>query len=144
MTLDRYLAALLDGDATPLTAIRAATGGRTGVFTIWYRGELLYLGRSYGDPRHTDNPQADGVTGRIRGATRQPPVSIQRALASNWPQDWASAPGPTDQKRASYLLQAHGECRYVRLPSRAETEAVYHDVDEHLALHRLPLADHHR
>jgi hypothetical protein len=131
-SIARYLEVLLEGAPTSMADLPSGTGGQTGVFTVWYRSELLFLGRSYGDPERTSNPQADGVIGRLRMVRRQPPVSVQRATADSWPEDMATATGRTDQNKTTYLLDRHGECRFVKLPSGSETEAVFRDVREFL------------
>jgi hypothetical protein len=144
-SFDRYRTALLEGDTTPLASVPSGTGGRTGVFTLWYRDELLYLGRSLKEPSKTKNRQADGVTGRLRMIRRQPPVSIQRALKATWPEDVRSAPGTTDRQRTSHALIARAHCRLVRLATGAESEALYQELKDHLdAAGRAPLADRYR
>ncbi len=138
---DRHLAELLEGPTVPMASIPVGDGGPTGVFTIWYRGSLLSLGRSTKEPSETGNKQADAVATRLRMVLRQPHLTIQRAIADHWPKDFGSAPGPTNQKRVSYLLKAHAECRIVRLASGAESQALYDEVREHLLITGLPLAD---
>jgi hypothetical protein len=132
---------LLDSEPTSMAALPTGTGGQTGVFTVWYRGELLYLGRSFGEPERTSNPQADGVMGRLRMVRRQPPVSIRRAIAKRWPDDLATATGATDLHKTRSLLDRYGACRYVKLPSGGEAEAAFQDVLDYLdSVGRTPLA----
>ena len=138
---DRYLPELLEGPRVPLAAIPSSPGGSTGVFTIWYRDQLLGLGRSTKEPAGSGNKQADGLAARLRMVLRQPHESIQRALAATWPEDLASAEGATRQQRASDVLKARAECRLVRLPTGAEAQQLYDEVLDHLRAEGLPLAD---
>lgn len=132
--LDDAVEHLIDGPSTPLSAVSTGTGGRAGVFTLWYRDRLLYLGRSRiaaAEARETNLGQADGVTGRLRGIRRQPTVSIQRALSHEFPPDWAATSG-TDQRRASQLLAARAAARWVETPTGPAADALIHAVEARL------------
>lgn len=132
--LEGALELLLGGPSTPLPDVRTGTGGPAGVFTLWYRDQLLYVGRSKlaaSEARKSNAKQADGVTGRLRGIRRQPAVSIQRALASEFASDWASTSG-TAQNRASQLLTRCASARWVETASGAQADGLYEAVESRL------------
>lgn len=132
--LDDAVEHLIDGPSTPLSDVPTGTGRRAGVFTLWYRNRLLYLGRSRiaaAEARKTNLAQADAVTGRLRGIRRQPAVSIQRALSQEFPSDWVATSG-SDQKRASQLLAARAAARWVETPTGPAADALMNAVEARL------------
>jgi hypothetical protein len=121
---------LTNGPDQALSSLRMQLGSPAGVFTVWYRDELLYLGRSNRaadecSPGNAD--QADGVWGRLRGVTRQPPIGVQRALAPFFPEDFSHEAG-SDRARASALLKLRGRCRAAEVGAGREAEDAHQGV----------------
>src|SRR5699024_2236659 len=109
---DEALQVLIIGPSRLLSEIPDTLGGRAGVFTIWYRDRLVFLGRarlSADEARESNSAQADGVTGRLRSLRRQPPIGVQRVLKQRFPDDFNRAAGESDEKRAVELL-SHARC----------------------------------
>jgi hypothetical protein len=150
LPFEAALSLLMSGAPIRLADVPVGLGGPAGVFTLWYRDDdrVLYLGRSKvaaGEGRRTNFDQADGVTGRLRGIRRQPALSIQRTLAHEFPNDWKSVVGVSDQCRASMLLVQHGSCRWVETDTGPQADAVFGAVIARLAAVGLkPMADYYR
>jgi hypothetical protein len=126
---------LTAGPDTAIKNLPSSTGDSAGIFTIWYRGRLVAYGRA-GDTKETkpsNYRQADGVRGRIRGVLRQPGRPLQRRLHERFPEDWASAGGLTDEKRATNLLRVRGRCRIVRFESGEAARVALEVLDGELA-----------
>lgn len=123
--IQEWFEALTSGPAFALADLPPSTGDVAGVFTIWYRGQLVHRGYalSTDETKPSNSAQADGVRGRMRGVTRQPGRPLQCRLAEHFPEDWATASG-ADQARARELLRARGRCRVVRFESGAEARHV--------------------
>jgi hypothetical protein len=123
--IQEWFETLTSGPALALADLPASTGDTAGVFTIWYRGQLLHRGYaiSTAETKPSNFAQADGVRGRMRGLTRQPGRPLQQRLAQHFPEDWAATFG-TDQARARELLRAHGRYRVVRFETGHEARAV--------------------
>jgi len=130
-----------------LAAVPSGRGGPAGVFALKYRDgrRLLYLGRSNtaaDEAKKTNHKQADGITGRLRGATRQPPVCIQRALERGFPDDWQSAVGADAQKRASWLLREYRSCQWTETDTGPQAQDLFRSTLAHLeAIGQKPLAN---
>ena len=119
---------LVDGPMVDLGAVPRMTVGAAGVFTIWYRDPLLFVGHARnaaGEARPSNFGQADGARGRLAGVRRQPPVSVQRALGKFFAQEFKAAPGPNDQKRAAALLERHAKYRMVETSSGPEAVELF-------------------
>jgi hypothetical protein len=132
--LDIALQALLGGPSSLLSEIPETLGGRAGVFTIWYRDRLVFLGRARlaaDEARQSNSGQADGVTGRLRGLRRQPPVGVQRVLKERFPDDFNRAAAANDEKRAVELL-SNARCRYIETSSGEAAQRLFAAVKERL------------
>ncbi len=130
-----WMTQLTAGPDTALKDLPSSTGDSAGIFTIWYRGRLVAYGCA-GDTTETKPSnfrQADGVRGRIRGVLRQPGRPLQRRLHERFPEDWALAGGPTDEKRAANLLRLRGRCRIVRFESGEDARVALEFLDRQLA-----------
>lgn len=124
---------LTQGPTERLGDIEPGTGGRAGIFLLWYRDEPLFLGhssKSANEAKPSNWGQADGVRGRLRGIRRQPTTTIQRALARAFPDD-VNDPNPNADAVVDALTR-RGECRYVELGSGDDVKAVLPDVQHEL------------
>lgn len=112
---------LISGSVYPLSSVQRSTGGEAGVFTIWYREQLLYLGhssKSADEAKATNRAQADGARGRLVGIRRQPPQAMQRALTRHFPSDVET--GLSTQRAVSAALVEHAEYRLVEVGSGSQ------------------------
>lgn len=136
---------LVEGPAERLGDVLRSTGGPAGVFTLWYRERLLYLGharQAAWECRDSNRHQADGARGRLVGVRRQPPVSIQLAFQHFFSADLAGTSGPTAQKRAAELLQGNAQYRLVETDTGKEAVELFHFAESWLAENgHNPLAD---
>ena len=118
---------LISGLALNLAEVPRTTGGPAGVFTIWFREELIFLGHasSSKDAKPSNRREADGARGRLVGLRRQPPKSVQRKLATTFSVAFKNAAGESDEKRSKTLLEHEGAYRLVECASSREAASLY-------------------
>lgn len=119
---------LVDGPTGDLVKVPRMTGGAAGVFTIWFKGKLLFLGHARNaaeEAKESNWDQADGARGRLVGVRRQPTASIQRALKHFFPEEFFAAEGLTEQKKAATLLKQQGKYRMVETDSGPEAVELF-------------------
>lgn len=126
--MSRMLRGLVEGPTLRLADVQRTTGGPAGVFTIWYRDALLYLGHarhSAEEAKLSNRRQADGARGRLVGVRRQPPKSLQRVFAEHFTSEFGSTSGGSNEKRSAVLLNQHGVYRLVETVNGRDAVRVY-------------------
>ena len=131
---DQWFDLLTNGPDASLEGLPTGTGDSAGIFTIWYRDELVEFGLATdtAETKPSNFRQADGVRGRVRGLTRQPGRPLQRRLQALFLEDWAASGEQSDQKRAAELLRSRGRCRIVRFESGDAAHAALQALEDRL------------